>query len=138
MIRAISLWQPWATLVAHELKRFETRSWATSHRGLLAIHAAKRPARVDELNPVITESLMDIGYMKLSELPYGCVLCVAEMSDCVPTEEIVNDYWFKSIAHTELHFGDYTPGRYAWRFDGVNYVEEVPAKGSQGFWRWQP
>ncbi len=41
-MKAISLWQPWATFVALGVKTIETRSWKTSYRGPLAIHAAKR------------------------------------------------------------------------------------------------
>jgi hypothetical protein len=40
-MKAITLHQPWATLVAIEQKKIETRSWPTSYRGPLAIHAAK-------------------------------------------------------------------------------------------------
>jgi hypothetical protein len=41
-IKCISLWQPWASLVAVGAKRIETRGWATAYRGRLGIHAAKR------------------------------------------------------------------------------------------------
>ena len=44
-MRAISLWQPWASVVALGSKRIETRHWSTGHRGPLAIHAAKRRVR---------------------------------------------------------------------------------------------
>lgn len=37
-----SLWQPWASAIALGLKTWETRGWATSYRGLIAIHAAKQ------------------------------------------------------------------------------------------------
>src|SRR5690242_7565318 len=40
-MKALTLRQPWATLVALEAKRTETRSWRTPYRGSLAIHAAK-------------------------------------------------------------------------------------------------
>lgn len=40
-MKALTLTQPWATLVAIGLKRIETRSWSTPYRGPLAIHAAK-------------------------------------------------------------------------------------------------
>src|SRR3954451_22243677 len=40
-IPALTLTQPWATLVAIGAKQIETRSWGTSYRGWLAIHAAK-------------------------------------------------------------------------------------------------
>lgn len=41
-VPAISLWQPWASLMASGHKSIETRSWSTHLRGLVAIHAAKR------------------------------------------------------------------------------------------------
>lgn len=40
-IKALSIWQPWASLVAAGVKRHETRHRATSYRGPVAIHAAK-------------------------------------------------------------------------------------------------
>lgn len=43
-MKALTLWQPWASLIALGVKTIETRSWSTSYRGPLAIHAAaKRP-----------------------------------------------------------------------------------------------
>jgi len=40
-MKGITIWQPWSTLIALELKRYETIGGATKYRGLLAIHAAK-------------------------------------------------------------------------------------------------
>lgn len=40
--KALTLWQPWASLVALGVKTIETRSWSTAYRGPLAIHAAAR------------------------------------------------------------------------------------------------
>lgn len=40
-MKALSLTQPWATLVATGAKQIETRSWSTKYRGPLYIHAAK-------------------------------------------------------------------------------------------------
>lgn len=137
-MKAISLWQPWATLVAHGLKHFETRSWYTGYRGTIAIHAAKRPARYDELNGVITQGLFGIGYQRLNELPYGCVVCTTILVDCEPTARVVERTFFKEIAATERHFGDFAPGRFAWQLDTPIRMADIPARGSQGFWEWQP
>lgn len=49
MCKAISLWQPWASLIAYGVKTIETRSWSTSYRGPIAIHAAKTTKGIDEL-----------------------------------------------------------------------------------------
>src|ERR1700686_4960464 len=41
-MKAISLWQPWASLWCSTRKVHETRRWPTSHHGWLAVHAAKK------------------------------------------------------------------------------------------------
>lgn len=137
-MKAISLWEPWATLVAHGLKHFETRHWPTNYRGTLAIHAAKRPAQLAELNPTINQALFDIGYRRLSELPYGCIVCTVILVDCEPTAQVVNRSYFKQIEATERHFGDYSSGRFAWQLDTPIRLDDIPARGSQGFWEWTP
>ena len=40
---ALSLKQPWATLLVHGLKTIEIRRWPTARRGLVLIHAARVP-----------------------------------------------------------------------------------------------
>ncbi len=44
-MKAITIWQPWASLIACGAKKFETRSWATNYRGPIAIHVAKKDVR---------------------------------------------------------------------------------------------
>lgn len=48
-MKALTLWQPWASLVALGVKTVETRSWSTPYRGPLAIHAAATPDGFDQL-----------------------------------------------------------------------------------------
>src|SRR5262245_29630235 len=40
---ALSIKQPWATLVVHGLKTIEVRRWPTPRRGRILIHAARIP-----------------------------------------------------------------------------------------------
>ena len=42
VMNCLSLVQPWATLLLSGAKRYETRCWSTSYRGLLGIHASRR------------------------------------------------------------------------------------------------
>ena len=51
-MKSLSLWQPWASLVALGIKTVETRSWATSYRGPLAIHAATHRPPMMHLPPL--------------------------------------------------------------------------------------
>lgn len=138
-MKAISLWQPWATLIAIGAKHFETRSWATNYRGQLAIHAAKRSADPDEWHEAINMALSEAGYGWYGQrLPYGCIVCTVTMVGCLPTEQVIHRPYFKSIAAIERHFGDYSPGRFAWHLDAQVPEDNIPARGSQGFWEWTP
>lgn len=92
-MKAISLWQPWATLIALGAKTIETRSWQTSYRGPIAIHAAKRltgrRGEVLELGEYSIER--DAAGLLLRgpiahpyRLPLGAVVATATLVDCVP------------------------------------------------------
>lgn len=163
-MRAITLTQPWATLVAIGAKRIETRSWRTSYRGPLAIHAAAGLGPVGGLRglrtlisqPVFFEALRCIvpnAYRDctvdaiLDSLPFGAVLSSAKLVDCVAIahrwqEQLIqqrDNRWFVSppITSPEYAFGDYTPGRYAWLLDDVQPLPEpIPARGQPGLWEW--
>ena len=134
-MRCLSLWQPWASLVATGAKRIETRSWSTAYRGLLAIHAAKnlepaasRPRLASE---PLRSALLRGGLGPGSVLPRGAVLAVARLVDVVPTEIARAD----AVAWGELHFGDFTPGRYAWYLDQVRVLSTpIPCRGALGLW----
>lgn len=127
-MKALTLWQPWASLVAVGAKRIETRSWQTSYRGPLAIHAAKF------LPPMIPGRLVMKAMfaldLQLLRLPRGCVVATC---DLVGAERIdVNTDYGSNLA-----LGDFTPGRYAWHLSNVRQLAvPIPARGKQGLWNW--
>ena len=57
-MKALSLTQPWATLVVIGAKRIETRFWHTSYVGPLLIHAAKA---IPSSWPAPASRLLEIG-----------------------------------------------------------------------------
>lgn len=89
-MKAITIWQPWASLLACGGKRFETRSWATSYRGPIAIHAAKKDV-FDALAlipvPVALEMKKLIG-AEWKDLPTGAVIATANLIGCHGITEI--------------------------------------------------
>jgi hypothetical protein len=135
-MKAISLTQPWATLVALNAKLIETRSWSTAHRGPIAIHAAKRfPRECMEL--ALTEpfrsTLRAGGVRKLLELPVGAVVATAYLDDCVRFTE-TNSIWSLGAEH-ERAFGDFTPGRYGFILSRVQLLATpIPCRGALGLW----
>ena len=146
-MKAITLTQPWATLVAIGAKRFETRSWATGFRGPLAIHAAKGfPRACKELcsEPEFVDALASIN-ARFSDLPLGCVVATVTLVGCFKmgtadapcTADLTRHF---DVSHfPECRFGDFSEGRFAWVFDNLKKLHEpIPAKGALGLWEWKP
>jgi activating signal cointegrator 1 len=155
-MRAISLWQPWASLIMTGAKTFETRGWETKYRGPLVIHASKGGlAKWEELDMIESQAFggcwefqgalapligkpLEIGKrmyrgewpgVKRSDLPRGAALGMVNLIDCRRTEDLTQGEIAK-----ELAFGNYGPGRFAWKLELIGqFVEPVPVKGSQGF-----
>ncbi len=135
-MRAITLWQPYAQLIAVGAKKFETRSWPTKYRGRIAIHAAKA---VHYPSPEVKEIMKELG-LKMSELDYGKVVCTANLVDCVEMGEVlikgmnVLASQFKQARH-ELTCGGWSVGRYAWKLEDIKVLDTPLAiKGSQQMW----
>lgn len=135
-MKAISLTQPWAVLVAKGEKKIDTRSWRTRYRGQLAIHASKKIT--DEAkskfyqNNYFIETLKKYGITNHGMLLTGCILAKVKLVDIVRTEDIVS-----SLSEKEIAFGDYSPGRWAWILeDLVEFPSAVEAKGGLSVWDW--
>lgn len=124
ILKALTLYQPWASLVSHRVKTIETRSWSTRYRGPLAIHAAARYPAAGECPPglVMHDMLGDLMYF-LGEpfteedqvarglppdgdligfpLPLGAVIATAELVDVVPIlapGEWLDPGWAKHVS----------------------------------------
>lgn len=135
-MKAISLWQPWATLIAIGVKQYETRSWATSYRGLLAIHAAKRPVKVEEITFEISLGLIAAGIRDPYSVPLGAILCIVRLVDVVTTESLMDIEGFFDT--DEYCYGNYDDNRYAWKMEVVKIAPEpISVKGAKGLWTWE-
>lgn len=128
-MRALTLHQPYASLIAVRMKPWETRGRRTSHRGPIAIHAGLvcRSGFADDLADELRE---EFGVDWAGSLPRGAVVAIGVLTDCVPAERVPEE---------ERRWGDFAPGRFAWRIEEVRALHPVvPARGFQNLWRWQP
>ena len=164
-MKAITIWQPWGSANAIEAKGYETRGWATSYRGPIAIHAAKRPyMNIIKTLPADTQQLLQqlLNY-EGEALPTGAVICTAELVNVwhivynpgtdvdvaknipIGAESLSKDKHAPDFRDyivptaQEIALGDWTPGRYAWELKNIKLLPEpIPAKGQQGLWNWEP
>jgi len=131
-LRAICLWQPWATAIELELKPYETRHWATDYRGPIVICSAKKPFRHQDYEPQfyqeVCRRLSKAGCPHYA-LRYGKAHCIATLTDCIPTEQIRG-----RISQNHAFWGDFTPGRYAFKLENIQRLPvEIDVVGRQKF-----
>jgi hypothetical protein len=144
-MKCISLWQPWAQLIALGQKRFETRGWPTRHRGAILIHAAK--VRKNEAKEMLH---FDVFWRALNtpsakwiyaeqiwnSLPFGAIVCTADLVEC--WEIRCDKLYARGVMAPlpegpEKEFGNYDTGRYAWELANVRmFAKPVPYVGHQG------
>lgn len=137
-MRIITLWQPWATLIALGLKQYETRSWGTTYRGPLLIHAAKRPVLDTEVlsirygvgvGGVSVSDLEKLDKTLDQSLPLGCVVAIANLSGCFQ----MGRRRLKGISVLEQSVGYWETGRYAWKLENVQRLAApISWRGGQG------
>lgn len=139
---ALTLTQPWASLMAIGAKRVETRSWQTKRRGLLAIHAAKGWTADDRelLDEPPFRGVLDAAKVDHRDVDAarGHVVAVVRLVDCVPIRELgalppFHVRGFEPAGH-ELDFGGYAPGRHAWVTTDLVPLAPFRATGKQGLW----
>lgn len=137
-MKAITIHQPYASLIAMGLKQYETRHWETRYRGKIAIHAGKKNLCVspfqtthlfgtmskpvyEKLQPVILEG---------RDLPVGAIVAIADLTDCIKMSEKV----ICSMPELEQKVGHWDINRFAWKLENVQAIEPTAWKGAQGLW----
>ncbi len=150
-LKCLSLYQPWATLVALGAKSIETRSWSTEYRGPLAIHAARRVSALALCHRQPFRSVLaahgyicEVPVRAVLSLPLGSIVAVCELVDVVKVSKhplflatAIRTHLGKDHSdqdfERELTFGDYSPGRYMWLLSNVRALPQpIPARARPG------
>ena len=119
---ALSVRQPYASLIAHGAKTIETRSWATAHRGKLMIHASKKvwmpdAAYLKSLPLSEAEELLS----QAQALPLGQAIAICDIVDCRPmTVADEND------AHCAFF-----QNAFSWVLANIRPIDPFPVSGKQ-------
>ena len=116
-MKALTICQPYAELIARGEKEIENRTWATSYRGPLAIHAGKSKAWLDPEDRTHYPGMV-----------FGAVVALATLRGCIRIEDLPLEY--RGSAHAN--------GPWCWILIDVRRIEPVPCKGAQGLWDWEP
>ena len=124
-MKVITIKEPYATLIKNNVKLIETRSWKTSYRGKLYIHASliKNNKINDEIKMYYNEEDLKMGY----------IICKCNLVDCIyMSESFINN--LKKDNYIEYLCGNYEIGRYAWILKDVKVLKyPIKVKGKLVF-----
>ena len=127
-MKAITIKQPWARLIATGLKDIENRSWKTNYRGRVLIHAAASPVK-EGLAALNNKQLFELmkrenWETEFENLPNGAIVGSVEIVDCVqnhPSKWAQEGFWHWVLANPVLFPEPITgvKGKLSfWEYDG--------------------
>ena len=136
-MKALTISQPFAELIANGDKFVENRSWPTRYRGPLAIHAGK--------------GKQYLSAKDLADYDTGAIVAVGELAACFELAELERDLSYggppKSAVHRrgilshgkwfsaqEIVEHEHTEGPWCWVLTNVKRVDPFPINGKQGLW----
>ncbi|NKE43550.1 ASCH domain-containing protein [Roseomonas frigidaquae] len=147
-IPCLTIWQPWASLIALGAKPFEFRGWRTPARltnRRIGIHAGSRPVREVEVLKLL-DQLSGLeegrGTALRAELAVPLLEKVLKDPRCVPMSSIICTVIIapsrSARALTGAEGGDSDRASehvFAWPLRSIQPVQPmIPARGKQGFW----
>lgn len=112
-MKTLSIKQPWAWLIVSGLKDIENRSWLTSYRGPLLIHAGKRPD--NNLQLILNWAESTSPGIEIPTLDYGGIVGTVDLVDCVTRSKSI---WFD--------------GPYGWVLENPKPLPFAPVRGRLG------
>lgn len=154
-MKAITIWQPWASLIACGAKPYEFRM----HRNVsgqvgkrVAIHAGARKMnkrevavlihrittpgwRTTGLTPALARPLLDVATWHPERIPLAAIVCTAVLGEPVQDDDLAMGLGLPGIADSER----LEHSNWGWPLTEIELLEPpVPAHGAQGWWTWNP
>jgi hypothetical protein len=150
---ALTVWQPWATLIAIKAKPLEFRAWSApkTYRGrTIAIHAGARPASKNEIRDLLLTlhssfwretglirepaiKLLEKALMAPSILQRSCIVCLATLGEPIRNGDVERAMGLPVMNDSDR--GEHS--NWGWPLTDIQpLMPPLPATGSQGFWKW--
>ena len=147
-MKALTVWNPWAMLIAAGFKPFEFRGWkppASIVGQRIAIHAGARKVKRHEVDALIAQVRGKLGlrnapcllpeaatYLStrpLASYPYKAIVCTARLGEPIRGDEAAERMGCQ--VNDSDRAGTFN---WAWPMLDIAYVPSVPCRGAQGLW----
>ena len=124
-MKALTIKEPWASLIIEEYKKYEFRSWKTKYRGKILIHAGCS---------VEKDMMKRFSDYNINVNP-GYIIGHATIVDCI----LVNEEFNKKLRNIDpvVYGRSNHTETYAWKLENVvKYDNPIPCKGKLGLWNY--
>ena len=121
-MKALTIKEPWASLIINGYKKYEFRSWKTNYRGKVLIHAGN----------IEKEMLSRFKDYDLNCLK-GVIIGETNITDCIKVDEEFNQELLNIdpiVYRKNNHVSTY-----AFKLENIKkYINPIPYSGKLGFW----
>ncbi len=125
-MKALTIKEPWASLIIEEYKKYEFRSWKTKYRGKILIHVGCS----------VEKDMMEKFKNYNIDIKPGYIIGEATLTDCI----LVNDEFSEELRKIDpIVYGRSNHAQtYAWKLENiVKYEKPIPCKGKLGLWNYE-
>lgn len=124
-MKAITIKEPWASLIVNGYKKYEFRSWKTNYRGKILIHAGM------SIEKDMLGNIKDYNI----EINKGAIIGEADLVDCI----LVNEEFDKELRNIDkIVYGNNHINNYAWKLENIKkYDKPILIKGKLGLWNYE-
>ena len=126
-MKVLTIKQPYASLIAEGYKEYEFRSWKSSYRGELYIHAG---LGMDK------EAMKKFEYLHL-DYPQGKIIAKCNMVDCILIDDKMKKVLKEKnqVIYEKTINIDHTV--YGFQLNSIKKIKPIPAKGKLSFWEYK-
>ena len=126
-MKVLTIKQPYATLIAEGYKEIEFRTWKTSYRGEIYIHAG---LGIDK------EAMKKFEYLNL-KYPQGVIIAKCRMTDCVLIDEDMKQVLNGKNPIVYENAIKSNNKKYGFILKDIQKIELIPVKGKLSFWEYK-
>lgn len=124
-MKVITIKQPYATLIAEGIKKYEFRTWKTKYRGEILIHAGKG---IDK------KAMEKYKHLNL-KYPSGAIIARVEITDCIYVDDEFRIKLSKENPVVYEHIiNDKNWDGYAFQLEEVKKIEPIYMNGKLSLW----
>lgn len=122
-MKAITIKQPFASLIIEGYKEYEFRTWRTKFRGDILIHAGKG----------VDKKAMEKYKHLVSDCPSGCMLGIVTITDCIKIDDEAREMLKDIIVYDNVVNNKDWDG-FGFKIESIRKVENTPANGKLSLW----